>query len=118
MLHSYDSGKSVACLEQRTAKRSKGNKKTAIFVTRLDWRRKRLAAFCFGQRNFTRLLLMQTRPEIRTGQHAIQSNYGEIHVSVYLQLLLQDFSRDFMLISKNTESCKLNIMPVAAVVTQ
>lgn len=29
---------------------------------------------------------------------------------IYLQLLLQDFSKDFMLISKNTESCRLNIV--------
>ena len=29
---------------------------------------------------------------------------------IYLQLLLQDFNKDFMLISKNTESCRLNIV--------
>jgi hypothetical protein len=29
----------------------------------------------------------------------------------YLQLLLQDFNKDFRLISKNTESCRLNIVP-------
>lgn len=29
---------------------------------------------------------------------------------MYLQLLLQDFNKDFMLISKNTESCRLNIV--------
>lgn len=44
-------------------------------------------------------------------------NYQDLILSVkkiYLLLLLQDFKRDFMLISKNTESCKLNIMPQAA----
>lgn len=29
---------------------------------------------------------------------------------LYSQLLLQDFNKDFMLISKNTESCRLNIV--------
>ena len=29
---------------------------------------------------------------------------------IYLQLLLQDFNKDFMLISKNTESCRLKIV--------
>lgn len=29
---------------------------------------------------------------------------------LYSQLLLQDFNKDFMLISKHTESCRLNIV--------
>lgn len=29
---------------------------------------------------------------------------------LYSQLQLQDFNKDFMLISKNTESCRLNIV--------
>lgn len=45
-------------------------------------------------------------------QHA-RRNTHNVAVSakiIYLQLLLHDFSRDLMLISKNTESCRLNIM--------
>lgn len=34
--------------------------------------------------------------------------------NIYLQLLLQDFNKDFMLISKNTESCRLNIVSQSA----
>lgn len=47
---------------------------------------------------------MQGMARIFTTQHSPPSRH------LYSQLLLQDFNKDFMLISKHTESCRLNIV--------